>query len=523
MPVKAKSRSAPTAYKAYYLCRLRDLETEIKAEAVRPMTPQESYQRRRMRVPGILDALRPSSSQAARDSRNTMHTSASAPSLLRKTTVRTREDTIRATTLSTVGPAHLQALVKGDSPLESPTAEEANDDDSEQSGSEEFFGGHEVDDDLYEAPPEQQERAAEILRKANFFKDLDEEVLEELPRVARFTEEPKGAVVFRQGDPPSNCWLLVRGEIGFFVGKMTQDSMVSPRQPPSADTEGLKVPWPWEEEQRVLTLEGHSTVSLKSTLGRCAHRGRDGVVFGELALLGDNALRKATAKCLADCEFLTLPASAFMKVKQKLLQLQEEKKQFLAENVPGMKDVPIPGPNDPPHASFFFERLVVEKEHAFLKQGIVEDQALFVVAKGTVELRRRQDKFNEEVCGYLGAGELFGKIPHSSEEPFTAAARTPCEVWQVLGKNFRYLPTGLMDAIVNHMSSMTAKRLKQACVERKFGWDKQQRAARRMRHRKPEQLDMWVENVSNQVQARELQTQLLCSSLGEKTVGRWRN
>lgn len=518
MPGQAKTRNAPTAYKAYYLCRLKDLETQIKADAIRPMTPQEAYQRRSLRMPPFLEAIRPSSSQAVRGLGHHLSKTASDPSLLRRKTItRSRKDEPRPN-LSAIAP--LRAPEKrGDL---SPTADTEEHDGSDTSGSEEFFGGGVEEEDVYEAPPEQQERAAELLRKANFFKDLDEAVLEELPRVARFTEEPKGAVVFRQGDPPSNCWLVVRGEIGFYVGKMTQDSMVSPRQPPSADAEGLKVPWPWEEDQRVQTLEGHSSVSSKSNLGRLAHRGRDGTVFGELALMGDNALRKATAKCLADCEFLTLPASAFMKVKQKLIQMQEEKKQFLAENVPGMKELPIPGPNDPPHASFFFERLVVEKEHAFLKQGIVEDQALFVVAKGTVELRRHQD-YDEEVCGYLEVGELFGKLPQSAEEPFTAAAATPCEVWQVLGKNFRYLPKELMDSIVNHLCTMTAKRLKKFCVEYKFGWDKQQRSALARRRRKPEQLDMWAEHVINQVNAQELRTQLLCSSLGEKTVGRWRN
>jgi len=316
--------------------------------------------------------------------------------------------------------------------------------------------------------------------------------------------------------------MVVRGEIGFYVGKFSQDSHVSPRQPPSESAEGLKVPLPWEEEQRVWTLEGHSTVSLKSNLGRLAHKGRDGTVFGELALMGDNALRKASAKCTADCEFLTLPASAFMKVKQMLVQMQEEKKQFLADNVPGMKDVPIPGPDDPPHASFFFERLVVEKEHAFLKQGVVEDQGLFVVAKGTVELRRHQD-YEEEVCDYLEVGALFGNMPQNVEEPFTAAAVTPCEVWQVLGKNFRYLPKNLMNAIVNHLCTETSRRLKKFCVDHKFSWDEQQRAAQARRRRPPEQLDMWPENLIQQVNAQELRTQFLCTALGEKNVSRWRN
>ena len=68
-----------------------------------------------------------------------------------------------------------------------------------------------------EAPTEEQERALALLQRSNFFKSLEPAVLSELPRLATFIEAPKGAVVFRQGDPASNCWLIAKGEVGFYT------------------------------------------------------------------------------------------------------------------------------------------------------------------------------------------------------------------------------------------------------------------------------------------------------------------
>lgn len=94
MPGQATKGSSHTAYKAYYLCRLRDLETEIKNSGIRPMTPQEAYQARSLnkglRMPPFLDHMRPSSSQAMRQS---FRKSASDPSLLPRPTTTSRVST----------------------------------------------------------------------------------------------------------------------------------------------------------------------------------------------------------------------------------------------------------------------------------------------------------------------------------------------------------------------------------------------------------------------------------------------
>lgn len=41
--------------------------------------------------------------------------------------------------------------------------------------------------------------------------DVSRTLYTTLPQI-RIVQAPKGAVVFRQGDPPCNCWLIAKGE-----------------------------------------------------------------------------------------------------------------------------------------------------------------------------------------------------------------------------------------------------------------------------------------------------------------------
>ena len=59
-----------------------------------------------------------------------------------------------------------------------------------------------------------------LSQRSEFFTRVDPTVLAELPRMAKFLEAPKGAVVFRQGDPPENFWMITRGEVGVYTGAL---------------------------------------------------------------------------------------------------------------------------------------------------------------------------------------------------------------------------------------------------------------------------------------------------------------
>lgn len=318
-----------------------------------------------------------------------------------------------------------------------------------------------------EAPTEEQERALALLQRSNFFKSLEPAVLSELPRLATFIEAPKGAVVFRQGDPASNCWLIAKGEVGFYT---SHGQGQSPRLPLTPGCEGVMVPLPWEEKARVRTLDGTSTFSLQSNLGKCVNKARSGSVFGELALM-DESLRKASAKCHTNCEFMTLPAAAFKIAKERLLQFRAAKKRFLDKHVPAMKDCPEGGPNAPPHPSFFFNKLRVHQEYFFLKQGERDSRALYVIYKGNVELRREKEN-GSQVCQKLLPGSMFGSWIQHAVEPLSAVAATPCEVWYLKASDMRELPEHLLRTIMHHLSIEYSKLLKAVYVERPFGWDK---------------------------------------------------
>jgi len=367
---------------------------------------------------------------------------------------------------------------------------------------------------------EEEERAFALLQRSSFFRSLEPEVLAELPRMASFLEAPKGAVVFRQGDPPAHCWLIVRGEVAFFIGSGNQDT---PRLPVSAGFEDVHVPMPWEESARVRTLDGVSTTSLQSDLGKCVGKARSGAVFGELALMHKDATRKAAATCLTNCEFLLLPASAFKIAKDRLIQLQEAKKKFLNRFVPGMKAFPEPGPNDPPHPSFFFNKLKVDQDFIFLKQGERDSRVIYVIYRGNVHLKKEQDH-GAETCQTLLPGQLFGSWINALE-PLSAVAATTCEVWFVKASDMRLLPSALLKAIQEHLSEEYSQLLKSVHVTRRYGWDVLM--PNLMPHPKPlprhEDPDRWAEHILHQVHDQEMRTQFFAATIGEDLVNRqWR-
>ena len=363
-----------------------------------------------------------------------------------------------------------------------------------------------------EVHTEEEERALALLQRSTFFKSLEPAVLLELPRLATFIEAPKGAVVFRQGDLPSNCWLIAKGEVGFYVTHGSQSPRVLGVTP---GCENMMVPLPWEEKARVKTLDGNSTFSLQSNLGKCINKGRSGAVFGELALL-DESGRKATAKCHTNCEFMTLPAAAFKIAKERLLQFRAAKKRFLDKYVPAMKDCLEQGPNAPPHPSFFFNKLRVHQEYFFLKQGEKENQrALYVIYKGNVELRRES-----QVCQKLLPGSMFGSWIQHAVEPLSAVAATPCEVWYVKASDMRELPEQLLKTIQLHLSVEYSKLLKAVYVERPFGWDK---PIKPLPEKEQEMEADWSDQVLKEVHDQEMRTQFFAASIGHDLINRqWR-
>eukprot|EP00930_Biecheleria_cincta_P060398 TRINITY_DN46062_c0_g1_i1.p1 TRINITY_DN46062_c0_g1~~TRINITY_DN46062_c0_g1_i1.p1 ORF type:complete len:534 (-),score=111.83 TRINITY_DN46062_c0_g1_i1:358-1959(-) len=320
-------------------------------------------------------------------------------------------------------------------------------------------------------------RATMIMKAARFFKDLDPAILKFLPKQAHFVEIPQDAVVFRQGDPPKNCYIVVSGCVGFYVGGNTK----SPRKPCHDGMEDLEVPPLSPQDARVNTHEKWSTYSFESKLGRLVFRGEKGTVFGELALMDDNEARKASAKCLVKSELLAVPSSAFESVKAHIKEMEALKQEFLGNWVPGIKSLPQPGPKDPPHPAIYFHQFTCPNGQVFLNQGVIEQPCIYVVISGDVKVCCKGEPNSEGVAGLvtqdlLQRGAVFGSLPHSAVEPFTVMVHSAsCEVYKVTGTDYRYMPPHVIEEIHAMLSAETARRLRRCCVTKRMGWEAQQK------------------------------------------------
>lgn len=242
------------------------------------------------------------------------------------------------------------------------------------------------------------------------------------------------------------------------------------------------------------TAEGFSNYHDGSEIGqRCAVFG-PGKLFGELALM-QSVPRSATIKCLKDSEFLVICRREFDQVlKEEIAQANSRKNKFLHDHVPGMRDLPpVKLGCNRPHASYFFKKASYCKDHEFLTQGMCQEDTLFVIIRGSVELRRyetpgrklpsrrhrrvmkswtpsqqvTQDSEDEvpekedyvRKMGIMLAGSVFGSLPMAEPEPFTVVANSLCEAYYVSGQDFMKLPRSLINSIQEHLANTVTWRL----------------------------------------------------------------
>jgi len=187
-------------------------------------------------------------------------------------------------------------------------------------------------------------RAAAVLGGIPFIQRLeakDSGIVKRLAEVALFDSHKKGTVVFRQGDPGSNCYIVVSGEIGVLIykGKDVKGTP-TPRlrfdggnfptfgeagdSAAKADEDDISSRPKSKEEVhfRFRTAEGFSTFSAHSTMGDQVVALGKGTLFGELALM-NNAPRASSIKCNQDCELLMIKKEDYHRLHNDFLQASE--------------------------------------------------------------------------------------------------------------------------------------------------------------------------------------------------------
>lgn len=205
-------------------------------------------------------------------------------------------------------------------------------------------------------------RAAALLRNAKFFKVIEAAtpgIIQRLAAAAHFQKEIRGQVLFRQGDPPANCYVIFQGHVGVRVFKPKPKAPAAEAgsdahrrtnlagnsgsnfrsAPPTEEHEHDRQPTPRDliasnyttlsescelidgvlmkesAESIYRTSEGFNTFTQASEMGVEVLKLGPGSLFGELALQKDLP-RAASIVCTDDCEFLVVARETYQQVLQ---------------------------------------------------------------------------------------------------------------------------------------------------------------------------------------------------------------
>lgn len=358
-------------------------------------------------------------------------------------------------------------------------------------------------------------KVEELLKKSPFFRELSQTVQDKLPSIVHRSTEKAGAVLFQEGDPPGDCYILLSGEAavwkkGYEVEKEELSSTSSsvstqcPSSPSSLDS--AWGPASQEDDTRRRSSawnhrgshgEGCCPDSNQSAPGNrrkgAAGVGFDrqqfyalafgapvctlgsGAIFGELALMR-NQPRSATIICVGECDLFVIKRADFDAVmKVELTKLNEVKRAFLLDHLPGMKDLT---PHRISKSLYLFNKVTFPKGHAFLAQGVTSNSCIYVLTRGTVSISRREGKTCEErSCSpshrvnpsrqlrELMKGSVFGSCVAHSPEPFSCIATSECEVLYCDSDSLDEMPFGIYYAVRDHLALMMLRRLEQCGTE----------------------------------------------------------
>lgn len=106
------------------------------------------------------------------------------------------------------------------------------------------------------------------LARAVMFRGLDQDQLRSILRISGVKQLKQGAVIFKERDPGEELYVIVKGKV-----RITRD-------------------YPLGGDETLAVLE-------------------EGQAFGEMAVIGDDVVRSATAKAAAPCELLILKRQPF--------------------------------------------------------------------------------------------------------------------------------------------------------------------------------------------------------------------
>eukprot|EP00927_Polykrikos_kofoidii_P038931 TRINITY_DN33385_c0_g1_i1.p1 TRINITY_DN33385_c0_g1~~TRINITY_DN33385_c0_g1_i1.p1 ORF type:complete len:1041 (-),score=179.40 TRINITY_DN33385_c0_g1_i1:105-3227(-) len=337
-----------------------------------------------------------------------------------------------------------------------------------------------------------------LLTAFPLFRDLSPVLQMDVSEAVQYAHHDRGTAIFRKGDPPGLCYIILSGEVVVWnefekevalrwededdgmrasPSMKTGTSWTSPRSPSTRAIPPV-APAPYELREKCSMLASLFSMIAKHNEkdGRVQEaevtshvRGEPivtlgvGAIFGEVALLNNNN-RGATVTCRTDCEFLTIGKEDFDRIlKDDMLQMAKDKLKFLAEFVPGFRNLSA---SVAENLQNFFTKKSVPKDHVFVEESAVNDGCFYFLKTGSVESYTKDyailggSSFRR--LGWLLRGSAFGALPQNARSKVTYIARsTPCEVFKVSPENLRHFPDQVLRGIRDLFDQSMERRLGQ--------------------------------------------------------------
>ncbi|CAE8651238.1 unnamed protein product [Polarella glacialis] len=339
-------------------------------------------------------------------------------------------------------------------------------------------------------------RAEYVLSKTPFFKEFDgimPGVLNVLAQVAQRQSARTGELLFRQGDPPEDCYVILRGSVAVCVRSTPQES---PRQMETEEEKEERLEAAEKSKgrcwacfktalrryrskvksalgdvggKRTRTTEGHNTYSEETMLGKQVAI-LSSTAFGELGLM-ESRPRAASIVCLEACEFLVIDRENFVKnFASSVTSDMYSKRTWMHKNVPGFDAqlelrAQVAGMRTHP-AELFRERADTLGT-AHLVEGTVAAASVFVIKEGEVEFLHRgipkswggdgpeAAAVREVSFATMGPGTLFcslGFFGLPALEQFTVRSKTARTVIYVAtGEDLRDLDSEVKKEVQQHI------------------------------------------------------------------------
>jgi len=279
----------------------------------------------------------------------------------------------------------------------------------------------------------------------------------------------KGQVVFRQGDTPKCCYIIVKGSVGIYIkdaDEMERDALDHDKKEKEDSS-----------TQRRLSFEAGSYYTKTDRFGSWVNTLQVGDTFGKMALLHEKP-RSATVRCLEPCDLLAVKKTSFDNViKASELLENYNRMTFFQQHVPGFVKI-IPEPRV--HPSYWFKRQTFKLGHCFLEEGAVVKEKIWVVRRGQVAYTRNGWTKSHD-SDTQGIGDVFSSmsaVPFLSAEPFTVTvASDECQVFFLETEffvNFDDAPGSVLTTLRSILRHDITKRLKQLSIQNNIGRDPMQ-------------------------------------------------